>query len=336
VAGTQVQTLTTDATAPRAVTEVQVQAASWVPSPSTRNSRLALASGAGFVVGGAYQFSPAETFLSPAASLVLTYTAEAAAGVDESQLRIYRWAEPEYRWITMPDSLVNPNERQVLASVGRLGTFVIGYDAQPPVITIITPTHASVLNTYHPGVMASVADAESGVDPTSVSLVVDGSPISAAYHPASGLMETVCPLRLSAGSHTLTVTARDSAGNAANATTQFTLAVGPPSVTSIDPAWGWSDSPTRVQIIGDGFQFGLSAECKPGVPPKVWVGDQELVDVAYVATGWLEAIVPGGVPTGTYDVLVRNPGGQTATLPAAYTVRTVHTRVYLPVVRRDP
>jgi hypothetical protein len=213
---------------------------------------------------------------------------------------------------------------------------VIGYDARPPVITIITPTHSSILNTYHPSVMASVVDAESGVDPTSVSLAVDGNLVTAAYRPASGLMETICPLSLSTGPHTLAVTARDSAGNAITSTVQFTVTVGPPAVARIDPAWGWSDSPTRVRIIGSGFQLGLSTDCKPNIPPRVWIGNQELVDVAYVTTGWLEAVVPSDLPLGTYDLLVRNPDGQTATLSSAYTVRVVRTRIYLPLVRREP
>jgi hypothetical protein len=334
-AGTQMQVQTWNATAPKAVAEVEVQAVSWVPRPSARTSRLALASGAGFVVGGAYQFSPAETYLSPAASLVLTYTTEAAGGADETQLRIYRWEEAEYRWTMVPDSVVNPTERRVSASIGRLGTYVIGYDAQPPVITVITPTHSAMLNTYHPGVMASVADAESGVDPISVSLAVDGSLVSAAYRPASGLMETVCPLRLSTGSHTLTLTARDSAGNVARAEVPFRVTVLAPTVAAVRPAWGFNDQPSRIHITGAGFQLGLSGNCRADVPPRVWLGQHELPDVQYVSTGWLEAVVPAGLAPGSYDLTVRNPDGQSATWAAAYTVRLLRSQVFLPTVVRS-
>lgn len=74
-------------------------------------------------------------------------------------------------------------------------------------------------------------------------------------------------------------------------------------VKSISPDEVGNDQETDVVILGDGFEQGL----------QVLVG-AENIQVGEVLAQRIRATVPPGLDPGTYDVIVTNPGGESAVL----------------------
>ena len=83
-----------------------------------------------------------------------------------------------------------------------------------------------------------------------------------------------------------------------------------PTLLSIDPGTGSPDEPTPVTITGAWFQ----------PTPVVLLGDIPLLDVTHVSESTLTAVVPAGMPEGTYDLVLYNPDCQEAVLPDAFTI----------------
>lgn len=81
------------------------------------------------------------------------------------------------------------------------------------------------------------------------------------------------------------------------------------AVTSVSPSTIENDSSTNVSIVGRGFETGA----------KVLL-DAEPIGVTDVSSGLIRAIVSEGFATGTYDVIVENPDGETALLSQAVTI----------------
>jgi hypothetical protein len=94
-AGTQMQRMDAPRAPLRLTDSITVTATGWVPTSGTSSmprrlrTDLAVASGADFAVGGVYEFQPSALTISPAATLVITYTNEAATGKDKNR----RWAD---------------------------------------------------------------------------------------------------------------------------------------------------------------------------------------------------------------------------------------------------
>ena len=134
-----------------------VTASAWVPATTpaavTISSRATLAyfrpSGDGFAVGGIYQFSPYTMTLTPPATLVITYTAEALGTTDPNQLHLYRWRPEEANWQPLSAAHDIPG-RSLSTAIGQLGTYTIGYDAAPPIITMIQPSDVVTQTHYRP------------------------------------------------------------------------------------------------------------------------------------------------------------------------------------------
>jgi len=80
----------------------------------------------------------------------------------------------------------------------------------------------------------------------------------------------------------------------------------------IAPAEGPADDMTTVLVEGDGF-FAESSLV-------LTVADVPAFDVTVMDEGLLTAIIPSGLPTGTFDVRATRGDGAQATLPRAYTV----------------
>jgi len=80
-----------------------------------------------------------------------------------------------------------------------------------------------------------------------------------------------------------------------------------PSVTAISPSTGSTARPTTVTVSGTGFLAGATVTV-----------DVRAVSVTVVNGTTINAIVPAHA-AGPADVVVTNPGGSGATLPAAFT-----------------
>ena len=95
-------------------------------------------------------------------------------------------------------------------------------------------------------------------------------------------------------------------------------------VTGIDPSFGWSEGATPVTITGSEF----------APVPRVFLNPMEatedtvataLASVALVSDERLTAVVPAGLPTGLYDVVVVNPDGRVGLIEAEELADNQHT-----------
>jgi hypothetical protein len=99
------------------------------------------------------------------------------------------------------------------------------FDQVPPSLAITAPTHSVLINETSPQIALSYSDGGSGVALSSLSVKVDG----VAANCTSGASSATClpSSALGEGSHTITASLRDQAGNEATASRGFTLLVGP-------------------------------------------------------------------------------------------------------------
>lgn len=127
-----------------------------------------------------------------------------------------------------------------------------------PVITIQSPTNgASVTNSKQP-VVFTVTDevGGSGVDLDSVTVSLDGSPVSSSEvtHSAitNGYSFTYTPaVALGDGNHTVTINAQDNDGNtAAEKSTTFKVDTVPPSLNVTSPTEGYITNNSSVTVAG--------------------------------------------------------------------------------------
>jgi PKD repeat protein len=98
------------------------------------------------------------------------------------------------------------------------------FDQVPPSLAITTPVHSVLINETRPQIGLSYSDGGSGVALSSLAVQVDG--VAAVCTPAA-TSATCLPALLAEGSHTITVSLRDQAGNQATASRGFTLLIGP-------------------------------------------------------------------------------------------------------------
>ena len=95
-----------------------------------------------------------------------------------------------------------------------------------------------------------------------------------------------------------------------------------PTLSSMSPGVGSPSAETPVQIEGSGFMN----------TPFARLGDTWLMSVTLVSSTTLEAVVPAGMPTGTYTLTLINGDCQLATLPEAFTIGSMD--IYLPIITK--
>lgn len=83
-----------------------------------------------------------------------------------------------------------------------------------------------------------------------------------------------------------------------------------PTVTEVDPSSAPNDLDAPIVITGTDFVS----------TPTVYLGDTSLNDVGWVSSATLTATVPWGMDPGVYTLTVVNPGGESGSLPDAFTV----------------
>lgn len=123
-----------------------------------------------------------------------------------------------------------------------------------PVITISSPTASQLLTTNQPTISFTVTDNDSGVNPDTIILTIDGSEVSGvtktktstgyscSYKPDSALAD---------GSHTVKVTASDYDENAATAkSVSFKIDTVPPELSVTSPAENLVTNKTSVSVAG--------------------------------------------------------------------------------------
>lgn len=101
----------------------------------------------------------------------------------------------------------------------------------------------------------------------------------------------------------------------------------PPALRAVAPTSGELGATVELEVLGEDFARAVLVDLDR--PSRSQVNDTYflslggvlLEQVQYVDRGRLTARVPGTVPAGTHDLVLTDPFGRTATLPAAFTVK---------------
>jgi hypothetical protein len=182
--------------------------------------------------------------------------------------------------------------------------------ANRPPLAKAKPLPASAPATSDSGADVALDGSESS-DP-------DGDTLSFSWRDRGQEIATTATatVKLAAGAHSITLTVRDGRGGEATTEPQAIL-VTPRSglrVTFIDPDSGSRGEYVRVTVIGAGFtprsRIKLSGF-------DVTVLTTPISDIKLMGT----VRIPQGTSTGPRDVVVTDPGGGTATLPNAFTIK---------------
>ncbi|NJP06049.1 MAG: hypothetical protein HC837_10705 [Chloroflexaceae bacterium] len=98
-----------------------------------------------------------------------------------------------------------------------------------------------------------------------------------------------------------------------------------PAVATVNPPEGDNALVTTIAIQGSNFQQPVSVRLEQVEEGFSYPSDKSypLENIVVDSAGTLQADVPIGLPGGTYDLVVINDGGWTATLPQAYTVLSI-------------
>ena len=192
------------------------------------------------------------------------------------------------------------------ASATRAAAFT--YTAVAPTLTSVSPTSGptaggTTITLTGTGFVSGATVRVGGTSATSVT-VVSGTQITART-PAG-----------TAGARDVQVT--NPSGQSATRTGAFTYttSTGGFVITSVSPASGPMGGGTIITVNGSGFVRGESL--------KVKVDDTLCMDLVYVSSTQLRATTQGG-PLGARAIKVRNPDGQYAVLPGAFTYTSSST-----------
>jgi len=96
----------------------------------------------------------------------------------------------------------------------------------------------------------------------------------------------------------------------------------PPRPLSIEPSVAYGSVPTAAVVRGDGFYVRgvqvASGGTRVETRHRAWLGPLELADVTWLDEHTLQAVIPAGLPAGTYDLTVENALGDRGSTPAAF------------------
>lgn len=234
---------------------------------------------------------------------------------------------------------------RVVASDGVLSAFAdsasFSLPDKAPELTIEQPPQGA---TYYPGQPVSLAASAADLE--------DGALDEAAFSWSSSLDGPISTgavtqtLGLSTGTHVITASATDSAGNVSTGTRTITIAAADVALaSSLDAAPGVIGVETALRgaaqtvtvttrAVGDGGELGWSAlSDAPWVRVRAAGGQAGATASGSTPTS-LEVIVdPGGLAPGSYAATVQlTSGGNVQSIPVVLTV--AGTRVDLPLLRR--
>ncbi|MBI3638870.1 MAG: 6-bladed beta-propeller [Thaumarchaeota archaeon] len=133
----------------------------------------------------------------------------------------------------------------VAGAVGGILSQIYTIDATPPTVTIIAPSDGAILNTSIITINGNATDSGSGVD--ALAIQIDGG----SFTPISGTSTwSFTTSALSDGQHTISVRAKDNAGNVGVKSITITINTGVPTISITTPSNGAIVKTSIVQING--------------------------------------------------------------------------------------
>ncbi len=190
-------------------------------------------------------------------------------------------------------------------------TLAITTDNSPPLLAITEPADGGTLPTRTPTMSLSYSDATTGVNLSTLRVLLDGADITSAFTAAPTGATATLTTPLASGPHTLQVSIADRAGNMTSASSLFTVSTGPdfslsatPTTASVVPGTGTTFFVTVVPFNNYTNLIHLSLTGLPGgvtatlTPPQLAPGRAAL----------LAFTVPSALAPGTYAFTVTGTG----------------------------
>jgi len=215
---------------------------------------------------------PSESLLvDPPSSVILISYSDAQSGIDPSTLRV----------LVDGDDLTPICSAEIADLAGNVTTVssefvLLEPDSTPPVLTIDEPASV-VLGDATPSIRLSYSDDDTGVDPASLTVAIDGVDRSAGCG-AGPAAASCAPPPLVPGCHHLIATVQDLAGNAAAAELTFEIVLKLP-IEITQPAPGLVTRDETVDVSGT-VSHAAEAVTVNGLEVTVEDGVFEVADVA--------------------------------------------------------
>ncbi len=239
-------------------------------------------------IGYCYQFGPDIT-LAGTNTLTISYSQSDAGLCPESSLAIYWYDEVAGAWVPV-SSVVDADANIVTAQVSHLGVFAlsgdVGEDLLAPTLIISQPTSGALIS----GVIEVAADASDDNGVSTARFFLDDIDLGFDTVGADGWTQTLDCSQYAGGDHTLTVLARDFAGNETEASIPVAInslvpapdiSISAPAEAQIlwnrvDASGGWNGSLPMVSgllYVGDSPLVALTPETPSG---SAWVADGDV------------------------------------------------------------
>ena len=204
-----------------------------------------------------------------------------------------------------------------------------------PVITISSPTASQLLTSNQPTISFTVTDDDSGVNPDTIKLLIDGSEISGIIKTktTSGYSCSYKPsTALSDGSHTVVVKASDYDGNAATQkSVSFKIDTVPPELSVTSPVNKLVTNKTKVTVAGTTNDATSSPVT---VTVKLNSGAAEAVTVG--SDGSFNKALTLAEGTNTIIVVAKDGAGKTTTVTRTVTLNTVAPTIKSVTITPNP
>jgi hypothetical protein len=245
---------------------------------------------------------------------------------DEPATTYYQWDSTSGSWTTysVPFSALEGDHTLYYYSVDtennteEAKNTVIKVDTTAPSMAEQTPANATTVNSYRPTVSARLSDASSGIDPATILMKLDGTPVSHSYDPGTGIVSYTPSADLTRGRHDVYVSTSDIATNSASSSWHFTVFGTPVSGTiSSNTTWAVDGSPYIVTGIIT-VNSGVTLTIQPGTIVKFEFGNSKRMSVSgsLVADGTPESkIVFTSVRDDSYAGDTNNDGSATVPQP---------------------
>ncbi|HCI45360.1 MAG TPA: hypothetical protein DE315_07530 [Candidatus Omnitrophica bacterium] len=195
-------------------------------------------------------------------------------------------------------------------------------DTTPPLITSVNPADASVLDTSTPVLSADFQDAESGVNPVSIQILLDGQDVTFEANASEAGFNFVSAF-LADGAHVLSISVSDNAGNNAQTTVNFTINtdMSPPQILNVSPADGSLLAGTPTQISAD-FYDDKMVDANSA---QILLDNVDMTAQSNVTAAGFEFLVTTALSDGVHTLFisVRDAVGNPAQLSTNFTIDTL-------------
>lgn len=202
-------------------------------------------------VGGSYQVGPYRYALEKQAQLTLLYEDSQLENLPESKLGLYAWDDEKLQWEYIGGT-IQSEENKVTASTASFSTYRIILDNVPPDVKNFKPGDKDRYLTRTPEISADLSDLGSGVDPSTVTMYIDGSAVPVKVDSVKGRFVYAPEAPLAAGEHEITVVVRDKVGNETRLEKQKLLIPGDIKIERVfnapNPVRSWGEIAFQYEV----------------------------------------------------------------------------------------